>query len=703
MGLLGGLRAGVRRFVGLLLVYWALLALCGSETVFGQQPSAALPESAGPFSAAGIGTGTRTISGLWQFHTGDDLAWAQPGFDDHGWERIPADQPWGDVGHPGLWGYAWYRREIALDPNSKQSLALLLPPLDSTAEVYWNGVKIGSEGEMPPHPSWLNIQQPVAVPIPAFTGASSGLLAIRMWAAARDEKDAPDASGLQGPLQLGSRSLIEKMPDAWAEHRLRTRMISNVSTLLLLITSIAALALWMRSRSQWVLLFVGLYFGGYVGNNVATYLLTSPTFSWAAPFSGISTTCSRLASMGLVLLVADLPRRSGVRGFRFWARACLAVACLGFVQRLYGVWENLVYIPSLFTPGDPPNLFDKWGELYGSYYDRAFPLFLLTLLAVCLILSRRTLPRVLFMAAVALDTGAQYVGTLSQDNTTRFAALNPILMRPLLQIYGSSMSLFTASRLLVLVAVVYAVWDQLSQRFERQRFVDAEMKAAREIQQVLVPAAEERQAPGYAVHSVYRPASEVGGDFFQIIPLGSGDTHNEGTLIVAGDVSGKGLRAAMTVSLVVGALRTLAEVDPSPATVLAGLNRRLLGRTQGGFVTCCAVRIDAAGRATMANAGHCQPYLDGHEVELPNGLPLVLVEDAEYEEITGDVSHGQQLTLLSDGVVEARNHHGELYGFDRLNRLMQQRPTAEHVANTAVSFGQDDDITVLTVTRLAAA
>lgn len=190
----------------------------------------------------------------------------------------------------------------------------------------------------------------------------------------------------------------------------------------------------------------------------------------------------------------------------------------------------------------------------------------------------------------------------------------------------------------------------------------------------------------------------MGGDFFQIIPL-----QGDGTLIVAGDVSGKGLRAAMTVSLVIGALRTLAEYDSNPAAVLAGLNRRLIGRTRGGFVTCCVVRVDSSGLTTIANAGHCQPYLDGREIDLPNGLPLGVTEDAVYEELQVEVPRGQQLTLLSDGVVEARNHLGELYGFDRLSQLMQQRPSAEHVANTAVSFGQDDDITVLTVTRLASA
>jgi serine phosphatase RsbU (regulator of sigma subunit) len=256
------------------------------------------------------------------------------------------------------------------------------------------------------------------------------------------------------------------------------------------------------------------------------------------------------------------------------------------------------------------------------------------------------------------------------------------------------------SWLLVLTLVVAVVLRQLAES-RRQAHLEQEMRSAQEIQHILIPE-EIPSVPGMTVASVYKPAAEVGGDFFQVIPSDTNGS-DAGTLILAGDVSGKGLRAAMTVSLVVGALRTLAESDSSPAAVLAGLNRRLLGRTQGGFVTCCAVRIDAGGRATMANAGHCQPYLDGREIDLPNGLPLGLVADVEYEEVSIDVAHGQRITLLSDGVVEARNAHGELYGFDRLNHLMQNRPSAEHIADTAVSFGQDDDITVLTVTRQAAA
>lgn len=698
MSVFGGLGAGARRLVRLFTYCWAVLALSGFLNASGQQPVATSPDSPDPFSAAGIGTGTRPITGLWQLHTGDDLAWAQPGFDDHAWERKPADQSWDDIGHPGLWGYAWYRREIALDPNSKQPLALLLPPLDSTAEVYWNGVKVGSEGVMPPHPDWFRTPQPVAVSLPAMNDASKGVLAIRMWAPYRDVTDLQSSSGPESPFLLGSRPLIQKMPETWAEHKLRTRMIGNVLIILMAITAIAAFVLWARFRSQWVLLCVGLYFGGYVVTITGTYLITRTSFVSISWWGSTTTTVTQLSAMWLILLLADLPRRSGVKGFRFWARICLAVACIGFLRWGVGQWSDLVVLRSLVAPGDPLPAFSPFSDHFGKVYNLGYPIFVLTLLAVCFVLSRRTVPRVFFMTALALDIGLQQLGQLSQDGTSHFAALKPVLFHPLFQINGSTMTNFTASRALVLVAVVYAVWDQLGQRVTRQRFVDAEMKAAQEIQQVLVPAAAEREAPGFAVSSVYRPASEVGGDFFQIIPLRGNDT-----LIVTGDVSGKGLRAAMTVSLVVGALRTLAEYDPSPAAVLAGLNRRLIGRTQGGFVTCCVVRLDPSGHASMANAGHCQPYLDGREIELPTGLPLGIVEEAGYAERQVDVPRGQQLTLLSDGVVEARNHHGELYGFDRLNQLMEGRPSAEHVADTAVRFGQDDDITVLTVTRLATA
>ena len=136
-----------------------------------------------------------------------------------------------------------------------------------------------------------------------------------------------------------------------------------------------------------------------------------------------------------------------------------------------------------------------------------------------------------------------------------------------------------------------------------------EFEAARQVQQVLLPD-ELDQCPGFTVECIYQPADEVGGDFFQQIADGKG-----GMLIVVGDVSGKGLPAAMLVSVLVGAIRAEAAHGTDPASLLRSLNDRLMGRSHGGFTTCLAAHISAEGRLTMANAGHLPPYLNGREIE----------------------------------------------------------------------------------------
>ena len=253
-------RAGARGPVLCLLLCLLLGCAYPASAQQNSGPAAAPPpDAAGPFSAAGIGTGTRAISGLWQFHLGDDPAWAQPGFDDHTWEQLPADQPWGDVGHPGYAGFAWYRRQITLDPVDKTPLALLLPLLGSVAEVYWNGVKVGGIGTPPPHAQWPHNPEPVAVPLPPTPGARSGELAIRLWEHRLSSNDEPDAGGFQAAPLLGYAPLIGKMPGQWWEHLLRARAAAYACHLLVFFVAVAALVLWTRSRSQWVLLAVGLY------------------------------------------------------------------------------------------------------------------------------------------------------------------------------------------------------------------------------------------------------------------------------------------------------------------------------------------------------------------------------------------------------------------------------------------------------------
>ena len=125
------------------------------------------------------------------------------------------------------------------------------------------------------------------------------------------------------------------------------------------------------------------------------------------------------------------------------------------------------------------------------------------------------------------------------------------------------------------------------------------------------------------------------------------------------------------------------------------MNQRMLGRSSGGFTTCLVLRCDADGELTIANAGHIAPYVAGKELLLENGLPLGLAVDTTYAERSFHLAPGDQLTLLTDGVVESRDEGGALLGFERSAALSMQ--PAEAIARAAQEFGQDDDITVLTL------
>jgi serine phosphatase RsbU (regulator of sigma subunit) len=220
------------------------------------------------------------------------------------------------------------------------------------------------------------------------------------------------------------------------------------------------------------------------------------------------------------------------------------------------------------------------------------------------------------------------------------------------------------------------------------------MKSAQELQRVLIPEALPR-LPGFAVTSAYKPAAEVGGDFFQLVAR-----DDQTAVLVVGDVSGKGLKAAMTVSLIIGALRTLTDLTAQPDKILEMLNRRMVGRLQHGFVTCLVIKIGSDGACVAASAGHPAPFVGDHELDLPPAMPLGLDPNAKYEKLPFDLRVGGRLTVYTDGLLEARNRDGELFSFKRLEKLISLRPDAKEAVDAAVEFGQDDDITVITVTRL---
>jgi serine phosphatase RsbU (regulator of sigma subunit) len=239
-----------------------------------------------------------------------------------------------------------------------------------------------------------------------------------------------------------------------------------------------------------------------------------------------------------------------------------------------------------------------------------------------------------------------------------------------------------------LLAIIVIIFVRFLRIHHEQERASGELAAARSVQELMIPR-EKVETPGYEVDSVYTPATEVGGDFFHIEP-----TSNGGLLVILGDVAGHGLQAAMNVSMLMGALRRAEE--KSPARILESLNRVLTGSES--FTTCQVAWFGPDGEVVVANAGHLPPYLNTQEVRLPGGLPLGVLGEITYDEVRLYLHPGDRLLMMSDGVVEARHGSGELFGFDRVHNLSNQ--SAFYIADAAKAFGQEDDITVLTIRRM---
>jgi hypothetical protein len=236
----------------------------------------------------------------------------------------------------------------------------------------------------------------------------------------------------------------------------------------------------------------------------------------------------------------------------------------------------------------------------------------------------------------------------------------------------------------VVLCFVFLLILRMRRTATREAVLQRDMDAAREMQRRLVP---ERIDPvaGFHIDTAYLPAKEVGGDFYQFLPGDDGSL-----LVVMGDVSGKGLDAAMIVSTIIGALKN--EQSREPASVLESLNRVVGGGC--GFVTCSCALFRRDGTVEMASAGHIPPYRNGRELDLVPGPPLGILPDAQYESATVSLGAGA-VSFFSDGVVEAKKATGELLGFERLASLSVK--SAREIANEAEKWGQEDDITVVQV------
>ena len=274
------------------------------------------------------------------------------------------------------------------------------------------------------------------------------------------------------------------------------------------------------------------------------------------------------------------------------------------------------------------------------------------------------IPVMLFSLYIYAEFG---FGTLLQFPAWRDTAIRGLNMIDRYPAGPFAISLDNISGILSTLSLAIIMLLRSTTSIRRQTLLESEFAAAQQVQEVLVPE-QVGDVPGFSVESVYEPAQQVGGDYFQVLPAIGG-----GLLVVVGDVAGKGLPAAMLVSVLIGAIRTAAEDTDAPETLLRRLNDRLVGRSsQDGFSTALIARIASDGLVTIANAGHLSPYLDGREVELPGALPLGVMSGARYETSEFYLPHGSRLTFYSDGVVEAQNHKGGALWLRARTRALHQ-------------------------------
>jgi serine phosphatase RsbU (regulator of sigma subunit) len=247
---------------------------------------------------------------------------------------------------------------------------------------------------------------------------------------------------------------------------------------------------------------------------------------------------------------------------------------------------------------------------------------------------------------------------------------------------------------------------QQIQAVERER-LEQELNIARRIQLALLPAAIPNLA-GYALRAFYQPARAVGGDLYDFVEFPDGKLG-----ILVGDVSDKGVPAAMVMTAARAVLRSQAHSHASPGRVLRTANDILHPDIPAGmFVTCFYAVLDAqAGLLRFANAGHNLPLFTqtGAVSELhARGMPLGLLPGMEYEEFETPLPPGGMLLFYSDGLVEAHNHDRVMFGDARLRASLQQRDSqtdpVDHVladlhAFVGADWAQEDDITMVSLSR----
>jgi serine phosphatase RsbU (regulator of sigma subunit) len=590
----------------------------------------------------------------WVEHDGDNLQWSRPDLDESQWNAVDLD----DMG-PAQAGWHWYRQHVNLGPDHTE-VRLLVAGGAGTYELYVNGVRAPG----PRLRSSLMVTRPVEIVFPLSEDSGDFHIALRTHVPAGYAAwHLPQFTNVT----IGLPTAIDYERQALESQRTYSLAPSICMNVLLYLAGIGSLALYVVQRKR-EYLFLG------------SYLL----------LVGISNGLSMLQSAGLAPLSANFLIADPL--IYAWVLAQIEFTYAFAGRRVANAWR--IYEVSLLLC-----LFVVVLTFGGRFRSDTYVLIEAAvtapvglLLSILLFVWNRQGNReagwlIVPSLAPAISTALLDLGTASiyLDWRPFYFLVQAVQIGPI------ALQLVDIGSFLFLISIAIVMLFRFTRIGQEQARAAAELAAAREIQRHLVPAVLP-DVPNCQIEAAYFPAQEVGGDFYQVLPYSNGSI-----MIVVGDVSGKGLKAAMTGTLAIGALRSLAADISDPGPLLARLNREVIRGQDSGFITCICVKLDPNGKLTISNAGHLAPYKNGEELTIKGGLPLGLAPDLIYAESCFELTYGDTLMLLSDGVVEARDTNGELFGFERTHAISTR--SAEEIAKAAMEFGQEDDITVVKLTH----
>jgi len=660
-------------------------------------PCALALSAAAQQQAINLGPSAIPLTGPWKFSPGDSprgatpdhFLWADPAFNDSSWAAMDLTPPahsidvqfgsasflpgWTVRGYPNLRGYAWYRLRLHI-AHPGPALWLSMPmDVDDAYQVFANGRLIGHFGDFGPHSVRLYYGHPVTLELPPPAPDGTIVIALRFYMSAVSALRWPQAGGLHGAPLLGTQSTIA-LQRTYDQNSLLLGWLGTTAAAVFCLLALPG-ALWAFFRNRrdrvWLWLTLALLCTLIADTAQGFGQLGSQALSmWWGEFW-----CNCIFTPAMQLCWALFWWHwFGLENRRWMRRAAVALTLL-----------------------DLPTVFCFESPLLGFAFASQSLLHACSIAIVCI------------CSALGLLLLAILIEGFRKDRVAALAAMVPVILLevavfyiPLLVTFHIGPQLYLgpvgiqynslAPICMILIVGVLSVRRFLSNRDQEvveRESVARDLEQARILQQgVLV--AEDLRSSTCSVQIAYHPAQTVGGDFFLSVAQ-----PDQTVVLVIGDVSGKGVSAAMLVAVLVGAARTAARHTSNPAVILAELNAQLLGRSGGHFATCLVAALSPDGTLHLANAGHLPPWRNGHEIEMEGSLPLGITEDEGPAMQTLHLQPGDRLTLLSDGVVEARNPSGELFGFERTRFVSTQ--SAEDIARVASAYGQQDDITVLTL------